>query len=158
MTLHVLDAAEVGAQLREVGLGRHPLAGRQQLQLALGLVALEVVQALDPPRDRLEVGQQAAEPAVVDVRHVGRLSGVLDRVAGLLLGADEHHGAAAARDVGGELLRLLEQLLGLLQVDDVDAVALAEDEATHLRVPAARLVAEMHAGLQQLPDSHLSHL
>ena len=69
--LHVLDAAEVRAQLLEVGLRGHPLAGGQQLKLALGLVALEVVQPLDPQRDRLEVGQQAAEPAMVDVRHVG---------------------------------------------------------------------------------------
>ena len=69
--LHVLDAAEVGPQLGEVGLGRHALARRQQLELALGLVALEVVQALDALVDRLEVREQAAEPAVVDVRHAG---------------------------------------------------------------------------------------
>ena len=50
-----------------------PLARRQQRELALGLVALEVVQALDALADRLEVRQQAAEPAVVDVRHAGRL-------------------------------------------------------------------------------------
>ena len=85
--LHVLDAAEVRPQLREVGLGGHPLAGRQQRQLALGLVALEVVQALDALVDRLEVGQQTTEPAVVDVRHAGRLGDLLDGVAGLLLGA-----------------------------------------------------------------------
>ncbi len=47
--------------------------------------------------------------------------------------------------------------LGLEQVDDVDAAALAEDEAAHLGVPAARLVAEVHTGLQQLLDSYLSH-
>ena len=71
--LHVLDAAEVRAQLLEVGLRGHPLAGGQQLKLALGLVALQVVQPPDPERDRLEVRQQPAEPAVVDVRHVGAL-------------------------------------------------------------------------------------
>src|SRR4029079_15376412 len=46
--------------------------------------------------------------------------------------------------------RLFEQRLRLLQVDDVDAAALVEDEALHLRVPAARLVAEVNPGLQQL--------
>ena len=51
----------------------------------------------------------------------------------------------------------VEQRLGLQQVDDVDAVPLSEDEAAHLGVPAARLVAEMYAGLQQLFDSDLSH-
>ena len=46
--LHVLDAAEIRAQLLEVGLSRHPLPGGQQLELAFGLVALEVVQPPDP--------------------------------------------------------------------------------------------------------------
>ena len=68
---HVLHAAEVGPQLGEVGLGGETLARGQQRELALGVVALEVVESLDPLADRLEVGQQAAEPAVVDVRHSG---------------------------------------------------------------------------------------
>ncbi len=155
--LHVLDAAEVRLQLLEVLLGGDPLAGRQQLQLTLRVVALEVVKALDPQRDRLEVGQQAAEPAVVDVRHAGRVSHLLDHVAGLLLGADEQDRAAATGDVGRELAGLFEQLLSLQEVDDVDAVPLAEDEAAHLWIPAARLVTEVNAGLQQLPDADLSH-
>ena len=155
--LHVLDAAEVRAQLLQVGLGGHPLARGQQLQLALGLEALQIVKPLDPQRDRLEVRQQAAQPAVVDERHVGRLGGVADRVAGLLLGADEQNRAAAARHIGGKSAGLLEQILRLQEVDDVDAVPLSEDEAAHLGVPTSRLVAEVHAGLQQLFDSYLSH-
>ena len=95
---------------------------------------------------------------MVDVRLAGRLGDLLDAVAGLLLGADEQHGAAAAGEPVGEALRLAEQRLGAQQVDDVDAAALAVDEAAHLRIPAARLVAEVHAGLQQLPDpDFLSH-
>ena len=38
----------------------------------------------------------------------------------------------------------------LLEVDDVDAVALAVDEPLHLRVPAAGLVTEVDTGLEQL--------
>jgi len=52
---------------------------------------------------------------------------------------------------------LLDEFVGsvdvgqrLLQVDDVDAVALGEDVTLHLRVPAAGLVPEMHAGIEQL--------
>ena len=86
------------------------------------------------------------------------LGGVLDRVPSLLLGAHEQHRAAAVREVGGELLRPLHEVLGLQQVDDVDPVALAVDEAAHLRVPAARLVAEVDSGLQQLLDAYLGHL
>src|SRR6202020_216901 len=94
---------------------------------------------------------------MVDVRHLGRLSRVLDRIAGLLLGPDEQDRPAAAGDIRREPPRILQQLLGLQKVDDVDAVPLTEDEAAHLGVPAARLVAEVHTGLQQLLDSDLSH-
>ena len=148
----MLDAAEVRAQLGQVGLGRQALARGQQRELALGLVALEVVQALDALADRLEVRQQAAEPAVVDVRHAGGLGGVLDGVAGLLLRADEEDGAAAVGQRRGELLGVLEQRLRAQEVDDVDAAALAVDEAAHLRVPASGLVAEVDAGLQELAE------
>ncbi len=155
--LHVLDAAEVRPQLREVGLRGHPLARGQQRELAVGLVAFEVVQAADALADRLEVRQQAAEPAVVDERHAGGFGDVLDRVARLLLGADEQHGPAAVGERAGELLRLVQRRGGLEQIDDVDAAALTMDEAAHLGVPAARLVAEVDAGLQQLRYAYLSH-
>ena len=155
--LHVLDAAEVGPELLEVGLGGHALARRQQRELALGLVALEVVQAPDAQRDRLEVRQQAAEPAVVDVRlpAASAISLMASRACFLVPTNSTVPPRWATSPANS--LRLLEQGLGLQQVDDVDAAALAMDEAAHLGVPAARLVAEVHAGLQQLPDSYLSH-
>ena len=104
---------------------------------------------------RVEVGEQPAEPALAHVEHAAVLGDRLDRVLGLLLGADEEDHAALRREVLGERPRPLEQLDRLHQVDDVDAVALAEDVAAHLRVPAARLVAEVDAGLQQLLDAYL---
>jgi hypothetical protein len=155
--LHVLDAAQVGLQLHEVGLGGQPFARRQQRELALGGVALEVVQTLDPRRHRLVVRQQPTEPAVVDVRLARRGGDVTNAVTGLLLGADEQHRAAAMGDLGRKALRLLEQCLRLQQVNDVDAAALAEDEPAHLRVPTSRLVAEMDPGLQQLLDADFGH-
>src|ERR1019366_3104337 len=80
-----------------------------------------------------------------------------DGVAGLLLGAHEQHRSAAVGNGPGELLGLGEQALSLEQVDDVDAAALTEYEAAHLGVPAARLMAEVNAGLQQLRDAYVSH-
>ena len=155
--LHVLDAAEVGAKLDQIGLCGHPLAGRQELQLSLRLEAFEVVQAPDALADRLEVRQQPAEPTMVDVGHAGSLRDIANGVARLLLGADEQHGAATVGERRGELLRLPQQGGGLEQVDYVDAAALAIDEAAHLWVPTTRLVAEMDAGLQQLRNAHVSH-
>ena len=106
------------------------------------------MQALDPGRHRVEVGQQPPEPALVDVGHVAALGPLLDRIAGLLLGADEENCPPFARHVGGKALRLGEQMLGLQQVDDVDPVALPEDVRAHARVPTPRLMAEVKTGLQ----------
>jgi hypothetical protein len=47
------------------------------------------------------------------------------------------------------LRRFLEQTERLLQVDDVDAVAFAENVLLHLGIPALRLVSEVDAGLQE---------
>ena len=87
---------------------------------------------------------------MVDVRHVDALRLALDGVLRLLLRADEEDGAAALGDVAEKLLRLVEPLRRLREVDDVDAAALREDEAAHLGVPAPRLVAEVDSGLQQV--------
>src|SRR5690606_23536136 len=51
---------------------------------------------------------------------------------------------------GDEIERARHQRHGLRQVDDVDAVARAEDVRLHARVPAVGLVAEVSAGLDQL--------
>jgi hypothetical protein len=51
-----------------------------------------------------------------------------------------------------ELQRILEERLRLLEVDDVDLVAMAVDVRGHLRVPEAGLVSEMDPGFQ-----HFTH-
>ena len=50
----------------------------------------------------------------------------------------------------GDINKAIEFLNGLLQVNDVDAVALGEDVLCHLGVPAAGLMTEMHAGFEKL--------
>ncbi len=54
------------------------------------------------------------------------------------------------REVRDELGGLLEHLQGLLQVDDVNAVALAEDVLLHLGVPALGLMPEVNSRFEQL--------
>ena len=44
----------------------------------------------------------------------------------------------------------MQQRRRLRQVDDVNIVAGAIDEGSHLRVPAMRLVTEVHASFQKL--------
>ncbi len=66
----------------------------------------------------------------------------------LALGADEQHVFAAHNDLANELPRQLELSQRLLEVNDVDAVALGENEAAHLGVPPARLMAEVDTGFE----------
>ena len=148
LTLHVGDAAEVRLELLELGLHRDALLRRQQGELAVILQPPEVVQVRDPVGDRAPVREQAAEPAVRDVRHADALGLGADGVLRLLLGADEEDRAPALGDVPCKVVCILDELLRLLQVDDVDAAALGEDETLHLRVPATCLMAEVNSSLQ----------
>ena len=51
----------------------------------------------------------------------------------------------------------LVQRQRLLEIDDVDLVALSEDELRHLRVPEAGLVPKMHARFQHPAHRHVGH-
>src|SRR5262245_40939659 len=150
LALEVGDPAEVRFELLELAEHGQPLLGGQEVELALLVQAPQLVEALDPGGHRPPIREQPAEPAVVDVGHAdpGRLAG--DRVHRLLLRAHEQDRAPAVSEIAREVVRLVDQLRGLLQINDVDAAALREDEAAHLRVPASGLVAEMHAGLQEV--------
>src|SRR5208337_4683717 len=81
----------------------------------------------------------------------------LDDVLGLLLGADEQHRAAGGGEIAREVESGAKHLHGLLQIDNVNTVAGAEDVLLHLRVPAAGLMAEVNAGLQKLLHADFSH-
>ena len=70
---------------------------------------------------------------------------------------DEQDLVAAGDGLADEVERDVQALDGLGQVDDVDPVALGEDERAHLGVPAAGLVAEVDSGLEQLPHRNGRH-
>ena len=106
---------------------------------------------------RLEVGQHSTEPALVDVGHSNPLRLRGDSFLGLLLRTDEQDRAAVRNGLLDELEGVVEISECLIQVDDVDAVAVGEDEPLHLGVPAAGLVSEVDAGLQHLAHGHNCH-
>src|SRR5690606_40576534 len=90
-------------------------------------------------------------------RHADLLGVALDRVLSLLLGADEQDLAAVGDQVADEPVGDLDAAERLLEIDDVDAVALAEDEPLHLRVPTAGLVPEVDTGFQHLTHADDGH-
>jgi hypothetical protein len=80
-----------------------------------------------------------------------------DGLLRLALGADEHDRPAVGDRLLDEVVGAVDVAQGLGQVDDVDAVALGEDEALHLRVPALGLVPEVRAALEQLAHGDDGH-
>jgi hypothetical protein len=156
--LHVADASEgalelvaLAPQLQQLLLG---LAGARDV---VEVDLLELLEALQPLVHGLEVGEHAAQPALVDVGHAHARRLLGNGLLGLLLGTDEQHAAAAGHGRLDELVGAVDVGQRLLQVDDVDAVALGEDEALHLRVPPAGLVPEVDAALEELAHGDDCH-
>ena len=151
--LHALDAGQVLLELARAPFEVGELLLGEPLVLRLlraGERHLELAQPLEAAAHGHEVGEQPAQPALGHVGHAAALGLLGDRLLGLALGADEQDVLALGGQVLHELQRVLEQPVGLLQVDDVDPVALAEDVLLHLRVPAAGLVPEVDARFEQV--------
>src|SRR6185369_8775317 len=75
----------------------------------------------------------------------------------LPLGADKENRLAAGAQVGHKLRRVFEQLQRLLQVDDVNPIALAEDVFLHLGIPALGLMPEVNTRFEQLLHCDRGH-
>ena len=67
----------------------------------------------------------------------------------MTLHVDEEDVTTLGGEFTDEFVGLFEQGDGLLEIENVDAVALGEDVRLHLRVPAVLLVTEVNAGLQE---------
>jgi hypothetical protein len=125
---HVGDAAEVVLELLELVAELGDFLLRQGVDGAVLFHLLDLAHAGDGLADRLVVGQRAAEPAVDHEGLLGLGGDGLEGFLRLLLGADEEDLAAAGDGVIDELAGLLQAVEGLLEVDDVDAVLLPEDD------------------------------
>ena len=155
--LQVAQTTEVLLQLGELAVEQQRLFLDHDLGLAGGHHALVLEHLGDALGDRLEVREHAAEPPLVHVGHAALVGVALDGVLRLLLGADEEDRAATGDEIADEAVGLLDAGQRLLQIDDVDAVALTEDETLHLRVPPTGLVTEVCSGLQHLTHADDSH-
>ena len=149
---HATDTTEVLLQLLELTRQQEGFLLRHRFEFAGLLHALVLEHLRDALAHGFEVGEHAAEPALVHIWHVRVVGEIAHGILRLLLGADEQHGATLGRDIAGEVVGGLDAGECLLEIDDVDAIALAVDEALHLWVPAAGLVPEVDTCFQ-----HLSH-
>jgi len=146
----VIQAYEFLAQQQGFLLG-------QTFQLAARIAVFQILHVLHTLADRAEVGERATEPAGGDEGHAAAFSFAADRFLRLFLGAHEENQSTLAHCVAHDLVGVVDLPHGLLEVDDVDAVALREDERAHLRMPAAGPVAEMDAGFEQLFHRNNGH-
>jgi hypothetical protein len=67
------------------------------------------------------------------------------------------NGAAVGHQVPYERVGGLDAGQRLSKVDEIDPVALTQNEALHLRVPSPRLVAEVDSGFQKLSHGNDGH-
>ncbi len=156
-TGHVADTAEGALQLGLLARKDELFLLRPDLRTAGELDFLELLQPLEALVDRGEVREHATEPALLDIRHTDPLRLLLNGLLGLLLGPDEQDRTAVGDGLLHEVVGPVDVGQGLLQVDDVDAIAFGEDKALHLRVPALCLVPEVDTAFEQLLHGDDSH-
>ena len=149
---HVLDTTQAAVQLFQIASTHQRLFLGQLGERAVFSLDFKITQTLDGSADGLVVGEHAAQPAVIDIRHPGAGRFFSNDLAGSALGADEQQLVLAGSQLFHEAQGVVEHRHGLFQVDDVNLVASTEDELAHLRVPVTGLVAEVRTGLQ-----HIAH-
>lgn len=134
----------------------------------------QLFEAADGLADGLEVGQGAAQPALIDEIAATATGFLLHRFARLAFGAHKEHAAMAARELFHKIEGFPEHGEGMFEIDNMNAVAFTKEVRRHFGVPVARLVTKMNAGLQQgthgnivthgldspcwVVDRHLSHV
>ena len=153
---HFLDAADRLVELFDVALEIERFLLRESGSRAVGELLFHILQTLDRAAHRLEVGERAAEPALVDPAAAGALGFGRDDFTAAALGVDEKDLAALARELTSELAGFVELGDRLFEVDDMDLVAGAEDVLGHLRVPETGLMAEVAARFEHF--AHADHL
>src|SRR5579875_206757 len=148
--LHVFDAAQQTLQACDIVLKALHLFLGQPLEFATVAAGLKLAQVTNTRLDRLEVSQHAAQPALVDVVHAAtfRLFGY--GLLGLLLRTNEENALTVGSELLDEIVGFIEARDRLLKIDDMNAVAVHEDEGCHLRIPASGLMPKVDTGLKKL--------
>src|ERR1051326_6751622 len=107
--------------------------------------SLQVTQVADARLDCLEVGKHAAKPAMIHVEHTAALGLFSHSFLGLFLRAYKKDSFTIGSKLFHKLVRLIETPHCLLQIHDMDAIAIHKDEGLHFGVPATGLMSEVYA-------------
>jgi len=146
--LQLAHPGEVPIEMLELVVKALRVLLRHRREVATLFALVQLIEPIDALLDRHEVGEEATEPALIDEVHTGALCLLRDRLLGLLLGPDEEDRLAAGDRLADRVQGDVEPLDRLGEVDDVDPVALREDEAAHLGIPTTGLVSEVDTGFE----------
>src|SRR5579883_425132 len=147
---HIFNTAEGALQAVHIILKPLDLFLWQALEIATLAPGLKLAQIANTGLNGLEVGEHTTEPALIDVEHPAALRFFGHGLLGLLLCSYEENGAALAGKLLDEFVCLVETGHRLLEINNVNAVAIHKDERLHFGVPAARLVTKMDASFKKL--------
>src|SRR5215472_4507474 len=113
------------------------------------LYLLDVFQSADAFTNGGKVGECAAEPTLVHIELPARQGSLFYGFLCLFLATDEQNPAAASRDILKKRRCTLELPHRFIEVDDVNLIALFENEWLHLWIPTLRLVSKMNTSFQK---------
>src|SRR5579883_497665 len=127
----------------------------QALEIAAISSRFQVTEIADTRLNGLEIGQHATQPALVDIEHAAAFRLFSDGFLGLFLRANEQDSATISGQLLYKPVSLIEARHRLLEIDDMDAVAIHKDERLHLGVPAPGLMTKVDRKSTRLNSSHV---
>ena len=98
--------------------------------------------------DGVEVGQHTTKPALVDIEHTAAFGLFGNRLLSLLLGTDKEQRPSVSHQLLNKLISFVQASNRLLEINDMNTIAIHKDELLHLRVPATCLVTKMDTSFQ----------
>ena len=92
---------------------------------------------------RAEVGEHSTQPPIIDVWHTHACRLLSNTLLGLFFSPDKKHRAAMGNCFFHEFVSSVDERKRTLQIDDVNAISLRQDEALHFWIPAPSLVSKV---------------
>src|SRR5579859_2743732 len=119
----------------------------QALKFTTLFAALQVFQVADAYLNGLEIGEHPTEPALVHIKHPAALRFLLHCFLRLLFRANKEDALPLGSQSRDKFVGFVQATDGLLEIDDMNTIALRKDEGFHLWVPAACLMPKVDASL-----------
>ena len=93
----------------------------------------------------------------MNVIHLAPVRFFVNRIAGLLLGADKKDRLAICNSIGNKIISIPEHADGFLKINNIDTVSCPEDILLHLGVPSLGLVTKMDSCFKEFLHCNISH-